>query len=268
MITRQFLDAAGEQLTLPAVYRETKTMELVNGSLGHYRLWTLKGDTSIRPCLTGDVGGMRGAWENWVTAWHINNFSDFDTYIDIGANCGYFSFLAERHGLLVYAIEANADYVAALEESNFCNSAYVCVVHAAVSDSEGFVGLTVPTGLHGAASSRHGDTNLPGTIQRVRTITLDNASFANDLMGQKVLIKMDIEGAEQMAFNGAGRFNDCFKPTYILEYTPRHYDEFFYDELLSYGDITMIDFNGNETAVTKSFANSQDDWITLVVRPR
>lgn len=259
------LDVLASGSHLPSVIKETEDELLVNGMLGQYVLWVPKADRSVGPCLTGEIGGMIGAWENWVTSWHTKNLHNYDTYIDVGANCGYFSFLANYFGLSVIAIEANPQYAGLLTRTIEENDAdNVAVVNAAVSESEGMAMLKVPETLHGGASIT--DNHIEASHHySVKTITLDDLQGP---AGDRVLVKMDIEGAEEMAFKGATEFNQVVKPTYILEYTPRHYTENFFDALSSYGEVTMVDSNGNETSVTKHEAEGASDWITLVVRPR
>lgn len=209
---------------------------------------------------------MPGAWENWVTSWHTKNIRNYSTYIDVGANCGYFTGLAAYYGLAVIAVEANPVYAKALrrtiEDNKFDR---VGLVEAAVSNvNESTVELTVPDELHGGASIRGGETNLPGTKITVDTITLDTFSGP---VGSGVLVKMDIEGAEEMAFEGASKFNTEHRPTYIMEYTPRHYSSRFYDATVDYGVISMVGYDGNETSVDRNTLDSTDDWVTIVVRP-
>lgn len=267
MVTRDQLDAWASDLPLPTDFIAGGFAK-VNGSLGHYKLWYPMEDRSVLPCLLGKVGGMRGAWENWITAWHYNNLNQYDTYIDIGANGGYYSFLAYTQGLTVHAFEANQVYFSCLNSSTRDNGAVdrVTIHHAAVSDKDGAVELTVPDELHGGASIRHSDSNLPGRTEKVRAVTLDSFFKSRTPIGY-ILVKMDIEGAEQMAWHGAKAFNEKHRPTYIIEYTPRHYDGNFFDELEEYGPVTMVNFEGSEEPITKAQADATEDWITLVVRP-
>lgn len=268
MVTRDQLDAWASNIPMPTDRRLNGGFVMVNGSLGQYKLWFPIEDRSVLPCLLGEVGGMKGAWENWITAWHYNHLNQYDTYIDVGANGGYYTFLAASQGLHVRAFEANENYVSCLKASRRDNglSELVTITHAAVSDASGEVELTVPNELHGGASIRHSDSNLPGDTQSVYAVSLDDAFGGRAPIG-KVLIKMDIEGAEQMAWHGAKEFNEKYRPTYIIEYTPRQYDGNFFDELEEYGVVSMVDFNGEEVPVSKAQADANEDWLTLVIRP-
>lgn len=247
------------------MYEETEDALLVNGMLGHYKLWTPKKDQSLTPCLTGEVGGMKGAWENWVVSWHTKNFKDFDTYVDVGANCGYFTFLASYYGLDVYSVEANPEYVKLLEKTAKVNDVNINLVHAAVLDEKKKITLNVLDDYMGSSSINQiipGYANHPIEVEGT---TLDD--ILSKVSG-KVLIKMDIEGAEEKAFYGAEETNKRLKPTYVVEYTPGSYSSKYLDEILDYGDIYYVDLNGNESPITREQIESSSDWITLVIEPR
>lgn len=259
---RNVLDRMPIILNLPPSYEEDEDSILVNGMLGKYKLWVSKADKSLTPCLTGEIGGMPGAWENWVVSWHTKHLGEYDTYIDVGANSGYFAFLAAYAGLDVVACEPNPEYVRLLAKSAETNGYKIGLIETAVSDSVGEVTLTVPTDLHGGASIVFEN----GSPLTVPATTLD-AMLVGSEPG-KTLIKIDVEGAEPLVFAGAVETNSLYRPTYIMEYTPRHYDESFFDQLTTYGTVTQVDGLGEESPVDKETANSNDDWITLVVRPR
>lgn len=267
--TRYDLDQIGLNLPLPPLRYASNGTVRVNGAGGWYGLYFPETDKSVLPCLTGQVGGMIGGWENWITAWHLNNFYNYDTYIDVGANAGYFSGLAAVMGKDVIAVEANPLYATLLERMSTDNNFYnFSVYHKAVDagmDNE--VELQVPDELHGGASIHHGATNLPGRSVKVKTINLDFLTDHTFVKDKRVLIKMDIEGAEQQAWQGAGIMNKFVKPTYIIEYTPRHYEDNFFNQLQEYGTVTKVNFDGFEEPVTKDQANAEPDWLTLVVRP-
>lgn len=209
---------------------------------------------------------MPGAWENWVTAWHYDVLGDFDTYIDVGANGGYFAFLANRYGKHVTAFEPNPIYVEALKKSKELNGSDMEIVGQAVGMAPGIIELEIPEELHGSASvMKNIDSKYRIEKITVPVTTLDLHFKARAPIGN-VLVKMDIEGAEQLAWGGAKEFNEKYRPTYVIEYTPNNYD-FFFDELEEYGAVTMIDFTGTEVPVTKEHADNEADWLMLVIRP-
>jgi FkbM family methyltransferase len=127
-----------------------------------------------------------------------------DTFIDIGANIGYFSLLASKlvgpcgH---VVSIEASASTFAILNEHLEGNAATgnVRAIHAAVADQEGTFTLhTGPKDNCGMASlirsEDQGCEELAGAPL--------GALLSDDEMRTARLIKIDVEGAEGMVIDG------------------------------------------------------------------
>ena len=138
------------------------------------------------------------------------------TFVDVGANVGYFSFLAASivgtRGRVVafepspYAIERMQRTVAANDLPQ------VEMVHAGLSDAEGTLPLFVPSlaGHHTPTMTAAG----PQTVRvDVRVTTLDR--MLDELAIDRVdVMKIDVEGHEPRAFRGgsaalrAGRVRD------------------------------------------------------------
>lgn len=127
-------------------------------------------------------------------------------FIDAGANIGVFTvFGARRVGPegTVIAIEMMPDTADRLRLHLRLNGLdNVRVVEAALSDgSGGEVTASVPARLFGRASIVGGaDPGEEWSEVKVRTVTLDEIA---DGLGAIDVIKMDIEGAEEMALSGA-----------------------------------------------------------------
>ena len=267
MITRQELDKWGAELPYaPVLSRDTKTNQLlVNGCLGWYQLWVHAEDKSLTPCLTGEVGGMIGAWENWITAWHMNHFAEFDTYVDVGANVGYYAFLAHHFGKDVFAYEADPEIQKLLElsvdENVGPNSSDFTLVYSGVSSSPGRANLVTYEGFEGSTSVVR---DHAGSIP-VTSLDFSLMWRANRL--GRILIKMDIESHEEFAWDGAARLNQTVKPTYVIEWTPGAYSQDFYKKLESYGQVTRITETGGEEHCPESMLAAGRDWQMIVVRP-
>ena len=126
-----------------------------------------------------------------------------DTFLDIGANVGVFTntfsrFTSLLSGFRIYAFEANPDTFRRLRQ-NVENQAVYCA-YAALSDHSGFLDF------------------VPGAVSHVFT-TLDNASVYSlstqavsvpccrmdslDLIGDSLILKIDVEGQELNVLNGA-----------------------------------------------------------------
>ncbi|MDP9225095.1 MAG: FkbM family methyltransferase [Actinomycetota bacterium] len=125
-----------------------------------------------------------------------------DKVVDAGANMGYFAtLLAVRVGQTghVAAIEAHPDMATALESNVQRNGATtVDVIAAALSDRAGKVRLAEPDDFR---SNTTGSAVVPSGGMEVPSVTLD------DIVGDDTvkLIKLDVEGHEFFALQGAAR---------------------------------------------------------------
>jgi FkbM family methyltransferase len=128
-------------------------------------------------------------------------------FIDAGANIGFFTILASRlvgRSGRVIAIEMMPDTAARLRANVARNSvANVAIRECALSNRSGDeVSATMPEDQFARASIA--GAPAPGQREvRVRTQTLDD--LLADVPGPIDLIKMDLEGAEPMAIEGAAR---------------------------------------------------------------
>lgn len=125
-----------------------------------------------------------------------------DTFVDAGANIGFYSVLAARRvgpeGRVI-AVEMMPDTAQILREHFQMNKvANASVVERALCESEGgTLEAHVEKGKFGRASITQGKR---GESILVRTTTLNNV--LRDA-GPVTLMKMDLEGAEHVALNGA-----------------------------------------------------------------
>jgi FkbM family methyltransferase len=153
--------------------------------------------------------------------------------LDIGANIGFFSMLSaalvEPTGF-VMAVEPNMKNVRLLEASRRLNGfAHLSVLQAAAGAAVGLLALHV---MH--------TTGVTSDLTDVQS------SFANDLVpclpldavwpaGRKIdLIKIDVEGSEYLALQGALHLIERHQPIIITEFSP--------DGLVSLSGIKGIDY--------------------------
>lgn len=144
------------------------------------------------------------------------------TFLDLGANVGFYTFLARSiigEKGRVFAFEPyprNAELVkASIRENNYNN---VTLVEAAVSDKDGKASLY----LSPDESSENSllELNFQNAIT-VDVVTLDDY-FEKKVSDTKVdFIKMDIEGSEYRAFKGMSKLISCNeRMTLMLEFWP------------------------------------------------
>jgi FkbM family methyltransferase len=161
-----------------------------------------------------------GEWEPLETQLIKQVLCPGDTFVDVGANIGYFTLLASR--LVgptgrVCAIEANAATFALLQanlELNRCSNVDAHLL--AAGESAGFA--TVVSSDAGNAGGDHAEFAAEAQAGSVAANRLDW------LLADAVvdLIKLDIEGAEAKAIRGAaGLLRRKQAPDLIFEFTPR-----------------------------------------------
>jgi FkbM family methyltransferase len=126
------------------------------------------------------------------------------TFIDLGANEGYFTVQGARLvGTVgrVVAVEPQDKLIPVIERNLALNDlGNVTVVRAAISDTDGSRTLFLPPGLSGASFTRM--TRYPVPTQRTKTMTLASL-FAHCGISDADVMKVDIEGAEYEAVLGS-----------------------------------------------------------------
>ena len=151
---------------------------------------------------------MTGEWEPAIGDLIRSRLRPGDTFIDVGANVGYFSLLASQCvgtcGKVV-AIEASPTIFANLRENVAENNATnITVANVAVSSSKG----TICTWLAPASNLGH-STIVPKREKfgehkkevNVEADTLDGI-VGKEVLLKSRLVKIDIEGAERLAIEG------------------------------------------------------------------
>jgi FkbM family methyltransferase len=172
---------------------------------------------------TDDVLHVMTSREPHLRALLENELCSGGTFVDGGANIGFYSLLAARQvgqAGRVLAFEMMPDTAAILRRHVEANAAVcVSVLERALSDRSGdMVMATVEPGLHGQASivaDEKGGRNHVG----VATITLDNATAGLDRID---LMKLDLEGAEYLALRGA---TEALSRTACLVFESNNRDE-------------------------------------------
>jgi FkbM family methyltransferase len=133
-------------------------------------------------------------------------------FVDCGANIGWWSLLAEkRWGWDCVAIEASGALVARLERARNANAAHFTIFHKAVWNRDGEL-LSFRTG-DGAHAAGHiaGVTGFVSPrrvpdVERVESITVDTILAQRTRAAfDRVIVKLDVEGAELQAIEGAKR---------------------------------------------------------------
>lgn len=215
-----------------------------------------------------------GYWESWVTSWMTKNIKSGDVCIDLGSNYGYYTRIMEKLSGpdgLVYSIEANPELCELIKKSladfPIDNSSEVIIYDIAISDHSGTDTLDVSSKYIGGSSLVHGKADLPSNIREEywdKSITVKTETLDNIISGHINLLKIDIEGAEPLAWAG---MKDILKntDTVVLEcgsYSPTE----FIDEMFNSYEVSYIDYDGNEIKTTRSEFDKFDDLVMAVIR--
>jgi len=129
------------------------------------------------------------------------------TVFDVGANIGCYTVLMARlvgPSGSVHAFEINENVIDLLEENIRVSGVNnVTIVRKAVARTSGEAEFLVPgTGDEGEGSLRKSDRYVAASVIKVPTISLDDYVYESGIKSVDV-IKIDVEGGEYEAFEGA-----------------------------------------------------------------
>jgi FkbM family methyltransferase len=232
-------------------------------------LYTDKEELSVGRWLS-----TTGYWESWITSWFTKNIKPGFKCIDIGANYGYYTRIMEKlsgpEGL-VHSIEANPELIKLIEKSikdyPIENGSKVVLHSFAAADINGKTILKIPTKYLGGSSIVYYTHDLPSTIPHsewdedveVETKILD------EVIDDRIdLIKIDIEGAEPLAWKGMQKILDRTDVVVVElgSYSPSE----FLDEIYSKYNVSKIDFDGAEINLTREDLDKEKDLVMAVLR--
>lgn len=148
-----------------------------------------------------------GIWEPRTTEYIKNHLKEGQTFVDVGANVGYYSILASQLGAKVIAFEPSKENRELLEKNIKDNNCDVEIHGEALSNVSGDAILYTDT--------TPGQYSLMGTGngEKVSTVTYDSLNLS-----VPDFIKIDTEGSERSVLEGMTNILNTDKPiTIILE---------------------------------------------------
>lgn len=179
---------------------------------------------------------LDGYWENWITKLFLSIVKPGMTILDIGANCGYYSFLAAhlvgRHGT-VHAFEPNPFHHNNFIKSKLINGYDQVHLHkVALVDVKGEITLYTPANLTGSASvytTKFG--SFLDNADQVTSINVPTVNLSEYLPRLKAdVIKIDIEGAEPLIIDSILKIvNNSNEVKIIMEYNQQSWINNGYD---------------------------------------
>lgn len=151
--------------------------------------------------LKGDSAMQNGTFETSEIRLITALFDDIDVFIDVGANVGLYTCLARHAGkrtLAVEPLQANLGYLFAnLEENGWTD---VEVWPIALADSAGTSRLS---GASTGASLLAGWAGASPLLRSSVAVSTLDTILGSRFAGQRLLIKVDVEGAEWRVLKGA-----------------------------------------------------------------
>lgn len=254
--TRQYVESLGRLGA--GILTQTDEWYLVR-VLNSVPIYCHKEDHSVTPSLLN-----YGFWESWITTWFLNNVGHGTVFVDVGANTGYYAFLAERHGAKVMAFEPNPKYAKMIRATIGYNHSSLRFHEAALSDEDGTAVLNIPKQLHGSASFN----DIPGyEVDQIEVQTKRLDSLVSRPIG-KWVFKLDVEGAEEKVLTGMQTvLSELKNPIIMMEYTPNAYSPDFLNNLFD-NSVAWINYAGEEEPVSKEWIRAQTDWVMLTIRKK
>ncbi|MFJ8310785.1 MULTISPECIES: FkbM family methyltransferase [unclassified Streptomyces] len=166
-----------------------------------------------------------GVWEPHMSRWLRGRLRPGDTFIDVGANIGYYSLLASRlvgAGGRVVAIEASPVFHRRLvRQAGLNRSTNIRAVNEAVADSRKTVTFTLASSRNMGANSIVPYAGPAESTFRVEARPLAELLSAAEI-GRARVIKVDVEGAEGSVVRGLAPVLDRLRPDaeITVEVTP------------------------------------------------
>ncbi|MCC3774086.1 FkbM family methyltransferase [Streptomyces sp. UNOB3_S3] len=148
---------------------------------------------------------MFGVWEPHMTCWLRGRLQPGDTFVDVGANVGYFAFLAARlvgdQGRVV-AIEASPVYHRALlRQAQLNGFTAVRAVNTAISDKREELTFALASARNLGANSVVPYDGPTASTFAIEARPLPEVLLPSEIGAARV-IKVDVEGAEGKVVRG------------------------------------------------------------------
>lgn len=253
---KYFSRAEVERIGKAGVYAEETDFSIKARVLSSFWLHCEKDDTAFTPWMKTD-----GYWESWITCWFSQQLDSNGIFFDIGANVGYYAFIAAKHGLRVDAFEPNPRLVQLFEASSIDNRVWdhVYLNNHCLGNSDGRVNLFIPQGHSGAASMYGGGDRVEVDIK-----TLDNC---NKLFGRNIIAKIDAEGAEFEILAGATKTMKHNDVTWFIEWQRERFaDGKFAKYLFDNFKVSVIQTDGTELKIGRDYIENTDELLMIVLR--
>lgn len=227
-----------------------------------------------------DNAKRTGNWEAWVATAISREITESKAvFFDIGANVGYYTLMSVMANVPTVSYEPNHSVLELLNRSvrlNRAGSSELWIRPQALSDKIGTETFYVNPKHSGAG------TIIPQTSESVssdnlekheiHTVSLDD-EFQNlpHFEADKIVLKVDAEGAERKIWSGSKNFRDCYSTVWFIEWVPERSseeeNEMFLRDVLETHDLQVVQDDGSLRPVGVG-ETLLLDFETLVLRKR
>jgi FkbM family methyltransferase len=233
--------------------------------LSSFWLYVEESDSAFSP------HGPSGFWEAWVTKWISQELDNHDTFIDVGANVGYYTMLAANHGLKTVAVEPQRNLCEMIKMSVEVNRLKnVSVSNLALSEHRGTMNLIVPEGHSGGAWLQIKEQVPDEMSYKVNEVEVTTLDYGFPCADASILMKIDAEGAEPSIIAGGRDFLSRNNVTAVLEWQSSRWPDAagFADELfaLSNAPVSVVDYDGNEREMTPEQLVASRELEMVIIR--
>jgi len=161
-----------------------------------------------------------GVWEKRETELFLSLIKPEMTILDVGAHVGYYSLLAAKRVAQVYAFEPDPESFELLTRSvNVNGYTNVKCFQAAVTNKTGRATFHVDSEAWGNSLCSENVSN-PVRQLDVETVCLDELYVSGSLGDRIDLLKIDVQGAEELVLKGAERMLAKCQPIILMEVEP------------------------------------------------
>lgn len=233
---------------------------------GNFWLECEKDDAAFTP-----PAKRTGNWEAWNAVAIMRELQGKASFVDAGANVGYYTVMAAVANVPVYSFEPHPDVFKLILRSLELNRVDAYEDHVTVANfglGREYAKLVLHevenhTGANSFAGSGEGIESVVHPIDDI----LDNWYYS----GEKYVIKADVEGFEREVWDGAKTFNENCDTVWFVEWVPvRHgadYNREWLNEVIQSHDLQMVNMDGSLRPVGVEEA-LKVEFETIVFRKR
>jgi FkbM family methyltransferase len=218
----------------------------------HRAYLKLTGEGRVRAITRGHLAGLKYRQYRWSTPQQDLVETNWDDelapafirlikgkrcFFDVGANWGFYVLLASKYrdaaGCRIVAFEPHPQSAAELRTQIALNRvADAYVDQAALSDRSGTIEFADTGSAIGQKLAAVNDSHQSARTITVPTLTLDDAAARHQ---PPDLVKIDVEGAENLVLAGATRLLQTHRPTLLIEVHGADKSPALYDTLARHG---------------------------------